>query len=511
MKPLFHLNAHQAPFVAFRRSGRFTTRRRDARVLIRQTLAYLPAQILSPLTQFATAIILTHFLPPADYGLIMLIFASQELIYQGLLSWWASYYLRYAGSFSGEAGQQTLRRTESTVLLISTLLQLVATILLVWIVAPGASGLLYAGACFYVVTRSYLGYLSERARREGDILAYSLLQIGGPLGGLVLTLAVMMIMPVAPGRVLLDFAITHFLVSAALAWRLGVLVWPGRMDRTIIGAAIAFGAPVLISNIFGWFAAHGIRFVVQYGASPTALGLLSVGWGIAIRITAVAAMVVAAAAYPLAVRAMESGDVNGARDQISANSALLLGLIAPCTAGIIAISEPFVALLVAEEYRAATIAILPWALAGSAIRNLRMHGWDQMYLLFEAPRAMVILEFIEALLTALAAFIGLMMGGLVGAVMGAAIAALIIAGADYIYLNRRFGLHAPLSFYLRIMVSTGAMYLALRALPQFGLPLTADWRSIGLAVLFGGAVYGALMLAMFPKLILAKLRRSHQP
>jgi len=476
-------------------------------VLIRQTLAYMPAQILSPLTQFATAIILTHYLPPAGYGLTMLIFASQELIYQGLLSWWASYYLRYAGSFSDEAQQQALRRTESTVLLVSTLLQLIVTVLLVRGIAPDAPGLLYAGACFYIITRSYLGYLSEKARRQGDILAYSTLQIGGPLGGLVLTLALMTILPVAPERVLLDFAIAHFLASAALAWRLGVLVKPGQVDRAIIGAAFGFGVPILVSNIFGWFAAHGIRFVVQYGASPTALGLLSVGWGIAIRITAVAAMVVAAAAYPLAVRAMERGDIEGARSQISANSALLLGLIAPSTVGVIAISEPFVALLVAPEYQAATIAILPWALVGAAIRNLRMHGWDQMYLLFEAPRAMVTLEFIEAALTALAALIGLMTAGLVGAVMGAAIAALVIAIADYIYLNRRFGLHAPISFYLRILASTGLMYLALRILPQLGLPLTNDWRSVGIAVTIGGVVYAALIAILFPKIILAKLRR----
>jgi O-antigen/teichoic acid export membrane protein len=479
-------------------------------VLIRQTLAYLPAQILSPLTQFATAIILTHFLPPAGYGLTMLIFASQELIYQGLMSWWASYYLRYAGSFAEEAKQQALERTESTVLLVTTVLQLVVTILLVRVIAPDASGLLYAGASFYVVTRSYLGYLSEKARRAGDIPAYSLLQIGGPLGGLVLTLALMTILPVSPERVLLDFAIAHFLVSAALAWRLRVLVKPGRIDRAIISAAFGFGVPILISNVFGWFAAHGIRFVVQYGAGPTALGLLSVGWGIAIRITAVAAMVVAAAAYPLAVRAMERGDVDGARNQISANSALLLGLIAPSTVGIIAIAEPFVGLLVATEYQATTIAILPWALVGAAIRNLRMHGWDQMYLLFEAPRTMVILEFIEATLTALAAFVGLMMGGLVGAVMGVAIAALVIAIADYIYLNRRFGLHAPLSFYLRILVSTGLMYLALRALPQLGLPLTQDWRSVGAAVMIGGIVYVALVAIQFPSLILSKLRSFRQ-
>jgi hypothetical protein len=86
----------------------------------------------------------------------------------------------------------------------------------------------------------------------------------------------------------------------------------------------------------------------------------------------------------------------------------------------------------------------------------------------------------------------------------------VIAIADYIYLNRRFGLHAPLSFYLRILVATGLMYLALRALPQLGLPLMNDWRSVAIAVTIGGAVYATLIAILFPGLILSKLSSRQQ-
>jgi O-antigen/teichoic acid export membrane protein len=475
-------------------------------MLIRQTLAYFPAQILSPLTQFATAIILTHYLAAADYGLTMLIFASQELIFQICLSWWTTYFLRYAGQFGAGGDRRDLAGTESAIILATAGLQVAATLILVAVSATKPSPAFIAGACLYVVTRSYLTFLSEKARRDARILDYSFLQIGAPLASLLLTLALMTWLGADPARVLLDFALMHGVIALLVALRMGVIARPGRIDHGILKAALAFGVPVVVSNLFGWFAAHGIRFVVQYGAGPTALGLLSVGWGLAIRLAAMAAMVVTAAAYPLAVREMDRGDPDAARRQLSTNSALLLGLIAPSTVGVIAIADPFVTLLVAPDYRAATIDLLPWALICAAIRNLRMHGWDQMYLLFEAPRPMVVLEGIEAVLTILGSAIGLYLGGITGAVFGAASAALVIALADYAYLNRRFGLHAPLVFYAKIAVATLTMWLALKALPGLGLPMAADWWHILAAVAFGMAVYGTAILILFGGALIRAVR-----
>ncbi|CAN1503325.1 RfbX Membrane protein involved in the export of O-antigen and teichoic acid [Rhabdaerophilaceae bacterium] len=474
-------------------------------MLIRQTIAYLPAQLLGPLAQFAAAIILTHFFSPADYGLTMLIFASQELIFQVVLAWWSSFYLRYAGNYASSAEKVDLHRTESSILILTTALQILVTVGLVLLVSPGFSWLLLCGACLFVVSRSYLAYVSEKARSLGNILAYSALQIIAPVGGLALTVALMQILPADPARVLLDFAITHLLTGLLVAWKLDMLAKPGPFDRRILRAALSFGVPLVISNAFGWIAAHGIRFVVQYGASPTALGLLSVGWGLAIRITAVAAMGVAAAAYPLAVRAIQNGDPEGARNQIATNSVLLFGLIAPSTAGIMIIADPFVTLMVADEYRAATIAILPWALACSAIRNLRMHGFDQIYLLFEAPRAMIVLEGTEAALTVLGAFVGLMAGGLVGSVIGVTFAAAVIAIGDFAYLNRRFKLALNLSQFARVGAATALMCVVLLKLPDVGIPITGHWSSILLAVGIGMVVYGLLIAILFYREVRAGL------
>ena len=470
-------------------------------MLIRQTFAYLPAQLIGPLSQFATAIILTHWLAKAEYGLTMLIFASQELVFLVGLSWWTFYMMRYSGSLNSEQEQQRYRDTETSVILISTLAQIGLTILIIVLSEPDVSYAFYFGACFFTISRSFLNLLSERSRTLGAIKDYSLVQIGAPVGGLILTIGVMYLIGAKPGWVLLVFAIMQTLVGALVGNRLGLLRKPGRIDPEIFRAALTFGIPVVLSGALGWVAGNGIRFVVQYAKGADDLGLLSVGWGLASRLSTVAALVVTAAAYPLAVKAMEVGDSDGARRQLSDNSALLVGVVAPATFGVIAINEPLVRLLIAPEFQAATIALLPWALAAAAIRNIRMHGWDQLYLLFEAPKQMMVLEGVEAALTVLGATIGVFTYGLTGAVIGTLIAAIVVAIGDFFYLRGCFGLRLPLALLLRVLIATGVMFIAVRLLPSIGLDLKATWMSITLAIGIGMLAYALMVVVMFPSLI----------
>lgn len=477
-------------------------------MLIRHTLAYLPAQLLGPLTQFATAIALTHFLDAADYGLTMLVFAAQELVFLVCLSWWTIYQMRYGANHAGLEAQARFKATEAGVLITTAGLQVAATLMVVFLTEPDVSFRFYLGAVLFTLTRSFVNFLSERARKDAAILCYSALQIGAPLGGLLLTLAVMLLLGPRPGWVLFVFALMQGLIAAIVAWRLGVRLAPVAFDRALLLAAFRFGMPVVVASAFGWFASNGIRFVVDAKEGAVALGHLSVGWGIATRLAAVAAMVVTAAAYPLAVRAMEAGDEAGAKRQLSGNSALLLAIIAPATLGVIAISEPLVRLLIAQEFVAETVLILPWALLGAAIRNLRMHGWDQLYLLMEAPRPMLALEAIEAVITVLGAVVGVFAGGMLGAVIGTTIAAALIALGDGIYLTRRYGFAIPFGPFLRVLIAAGAMHGALALLPRLNIVIMPTWPSVMLAIGIGAVIYALAMIAMFPRETLSLVRQA---
>ena len=71
-------------------------------MLIRQTILYLPAQLLGPLFQFIAAVVWTHWLVPDAYGVLAFVIAAQELAFALCLSWWSHYTMRYLGTFEGE-------------------------------------------------------------------------------------------------------------------------------------------------------------------------------------------------------------------------------------------------------------------------------------------------------------------------------------------------------------------------------------------------------------------------
>lgn len=482
-------------------------------MLIRQTLAYLPAQLLGPLVQFATAIVLTYLLGAADYGITMLIFASQELVFILCLAWWTTYMMRYAGSLPDDAARERFRQTERGVLMVTGLLQIIGTFGVVMVSVPGASLGFYLAAALFTFSRSYLHFLAERARKEAAIVDYSLIQIVAPLLGLGLAILLATAIKLTPEQILFLFAIGQAAIGFHVGRRLGLLRHWGPIDRETFRAAFAFGYPVVVSSAFGWVSTNGIRFIVQNTAGIAALGLMSVGWWLAFRLSNLAAMLVTAAAYPLAVKAMENGDRPAALRQFSDNSALLLAMIAPATFGVIAINEPMVRLLVAADFHDMTIAILPWALACAAIRAFRAHGWDQLYLLFEAPYPMLVVEVIEAIVTLAATLVGVLYGGVLGAVIGTTVAGIAVAIGDYAFLHVRFGIRAPFWQFARILLAAATMFLALRALPGLGFAITPHWTSVLITITIGGMIYGAALAALFPRLamgsaqfVLARLR-----
>jgi len=474
-------------------------------VLIRHTLAYLPAQFLGPMAQLGAVLLLTHALGAADYGLVMLIFAAQEVVFLSCLSWWTSYYLRYGGQLAAAQAASTggagagLASTEAAVLLVSALAQLLVTMGIILATDPSLSAAFLASACAYTLTRSLLNFLSERARREAAIGAYTAVQVLGPLGGLALVGGLMWLDATTPTSVLLAFAVVQAVVGLAVAARFGLLVRPGKLDREVLRSARRFGAPVVLAHSLSWLGGNAIRFVVHHGAGAAALGLLSVGWGLATRLSGVAAMVVTAAAYPLAIRAMDAGDADGARRQLADNSVLLLALLAPAGFGFWALSPGFVPWLVASEYQALTVQILPWALLGACVRNLRMHGWDQMYLLFEAPRDMVMLDVIEAVTMTVAAMVGLWWGGVAGAVAVTGAATVALAVLDAWHLRRRFGLVLPLAAYVRVLVAATAMAALLQAASAWGWQAEPRAAPLLLAAAVGATVYLLALTVLFPQ------------
>ena len=369
-------------------------------MLLRSTVRYLPAQLIGPLFQVISVIVWTHVTDQSTLGVVTLVAATYELLQTVFLFWWSQSALRFFGSFQSDEDAARYYGTENAVMLASVAVQsAIALIILHMQIAPGADLALSVAVVGYVVTRSYNLYIAERARVRHEILVYTIQQSAGPALGFLLGLLLIRLFGPEPEWAIAGFAIAQGAAVLAVlpmmrfGWRVGPV------DRAILKQALHYGFPLVLGGGFAWVSANASRFVVSNMLGIGAAGLFAVGYGLGWRTAAVAAMLVTASAFPIAVRKMEEGGSIPALRQLSENGALLTAVLLPSIAGVFLLRWEIVHLLIAPSFQEATLTILPLAAFAGIIRNCRAHFSDQVFLLHRRTHLLIIINGIEAALT----------------------------------------------------------------------------------------------------------------
>ena len=470
-------------------------------MLLKHTLLYLPAQFVGPLFQLLAMIVWTHVVDEHTLGVITLITATHELLQIGFLAWWSQYALRFLGRYQDANDASRFYRTENAVLLISIVLQSAAVIgILLLVIAPDAkTGLLFA-AVAYVMTRSLNVYIGERARAQQQIRVYTIQQVFGPSVGFIAGLVLIKLFGQSAEWPLAGYAAAQ--LTAALivmpTLRRGYRLWP--IDREIVTHALRYGIPLIVGGALGWVGLNASRFIVNEMSGVAAAGLFAVGYGLGQRAAAVAAMLVTAAAFPLAVKSMEQEGSQAGMRQLAANSALLVAILAPSLAGIFMLRTEIVHLLIAAPFQAVTLAVLPLSTLAGAIRNLRAHFGDQVFLLQNRTRWMMAIAAIDASMTVVLSALFLPRWGLPGVAGATVLAALAAASVSFSIGFTRFGLRLPVGHLVRIALATIAMAALLRIFPEARtITVMAAHVAAGAAVYFGALalLYAPSLLRMF--------------
>jgi len=462
--------------------------------LARSTLLYLPAQMFGPMFLFATTVIWTHLLDPASFGVVTYVVAAQELTALVGLAWWSIFVVRFQGRFADAQGER-FRSMDARVVACSMVLQamLAAPTLLSIGVAP-RPGIFFATTAF-LATRTAVGHYSEWARAEHRIGIYTIAQLAAPIIGSALS--ILAVLAFGPDAAIALVAITVGQAIGLAAVMRGLRVWPrlGTFDAELFARARRYGLPLLASGMLSWIAVNGIRLVIEAKDGIVGVGIFSAGWGLGQRLAVVLAMLCTAAAFPLAVRRLDSGDRKGALRQVSINGALMIGLLAPALVGVILLSRPLVHLLIAEQFRNATALILPIAMATSAARMLRVHTGDQMGLLLERTASMTVFNLLDAVLTISGGCVGVVYAGVIGAALGSLAGTFLGSAAAIVFAVRELGLPVPKAALLIVFGATAAMAAVLANLPA---PTTPS--GLGGQILIGAFVYGAVVFLGLPNL-----------
>lgn len=463
-------------------------------MLLRQTILYLPAQLLGPLSQMVATVVWTHYLSPEAIGTYAIIWAIQELAGLVMLSWWSSYLLRYATAFGQPQDRNGLDAMEWAVQIGAAFWQAAFALAALMIVAGVEVDMhLAAAAIAFTVTRNAASHFSDRARARFEITAYSAIQILSGVGGFALALVTISQIAPTPEVLLWSYAAAQLLGLVAGVALMDIKFVKPKVGRHLLRFAWRYGAPLFVASVLVWVGSHAIRFIVQYEQGVAAVGYVTVGWWLGMRLTSFVSVLVISAAFPLAVETIRKVGPQQALPQFATNGALLLSVLVPSVAGVVILNEALSTLLVDPQFAATTIAILPMAVAAGAVRAFKNHGSDQTFLLFERTTLNVWSTIVEAVATVVLCWIGLRMGGLPGAVAGCLAAAIVGQVFSFVVANRLFGYYLRAGDLLRIGAATGAMAAVLIL-----LPLAHTLVGLLAEVAAGVAVYALAIGILYP-------------
>jgi Na+-driven multidrug efflux pump len=152
-----------------------------------------------------------------------------------------------------------------------------------------------------------------------------------------------------------------------------------------------------------------------------------------------------------------------------------------------------------------TLAVLPLSILAGAIRNLRAHVGDQVFLLHNRTRLMVVVAAIDAAVTVVLSAVCIRYWGLVGAAGATVLAALAATAVSFAIGFSQFGLRLPIRHLTRIGLATLAMAALLGQMPEASSPVI-----LAAHIAAGATMYVAVLAAEYTPLLLRIFLRPRQ-
>ena len=169
------------------------------------------------------------------------------------------------------------------------------------------------------------------------------------------------------------------------------LMWPRRsnFDRELARDVIVFGFPLAVSMAIASIIDGGSRLLLAFLDSAQALASYTAASILVQTAIGFIGMAVYTAGYSRVVIAVERDEHAAAQQQLLANGALLLAVLAPASLGLALVGESLATIFVGPQLVPGVVAVIPWIAASTFLGAIRAYHLDQAFQLGKRPQLQV--------------------------------------------------------------------------------------------------------------------------
>lgn len=451
----------------------------------RHSAIYMLGRIVPAAINLGSTAVFTRLAAPDTYAVFVVAYASAQIGSALFFQWLRQGLLRFAPS----ASKSEVVGTIGALYAIQAVITLALTVLLASFTNIQTPELtLLCGAL--TLGQAWFDFVQELQRAEMKSKKYALLfflrsATGLILGALALTLTGSGVWLTL--AVLISFLVppTPFVATAFKG---------ASFDKRLMQKVVTYSWPLIISTSLATAGMVGDRILVAAMMDAAHAGQYGPSVDIARQGIFVFVQGVALAGYPLAIRALEAGDREGAILQLRKNAELLVLIAMPATLGVIAVSESIASVLLGPEYQSSARLLLPISAVASLAMCLRTFYFDQAMQLGKKTGGQVAVSVVILATFISTSAILIPRVGIMGAATALLASQLIGLLASWLIGRVYFKLPFPLTTFIKVLLASAGMYASItifkKFLPQDGM------LSLVLLIVSGAIVYSAAVLAM---------------
>ncbi|GGB07296.1 hypothetical protein GCM10011491_39230 [Brucella endophytica] len=315
-------------------------------MLLRSTLIYGPAILLTRISALLVLVIVTRLLNQEEYGLLTLVVTVGEMTDTALTNWLRIALLRLGGK--GEISRGSLALA-GKVLIGTTALALVISAVASFFVVPARWEEFATAVCVYLVVGAVARFALTVLQMQQRHSAYSLVESLRALLQLILPIAAITVFPdnflvvsLGSSAGMLIAGITAFAVAAR-----HVVTGPPRFTGREL---FMLGIPLIVMALVGFGLNSAERLFLNAYHNAAAVAVFAAAYVLARQPIDMVGNAINMGAFPEVMSRFDEKGATAAAELLSQIMALLMQLCLPVAAMLVALNGPITGLLLPQSY-----------------------------------------------------------------------------------------------------------------------------------------------------------------
>ena len=260
-----------------------------------------------------------------------------------------------------------------------------------------------------------------------------------------------------------------------------------KFSPSLFRAMLAFGLPMVVTEVSWVVFASGDRYVIQILLGSGAVGVYSAAYNICdyVQTSILAALI--SAMQPIFIRIYEESGAPLAIAFLRTFVHSYFLIAAPIVTGFSAVCEPLLTTLASDKYRAGA-ALVPWIIGGMVFAGVSIIGGSGLYTHKRSPVTMTLI-LISAVVNIALNFFLIPRYGILGSAMATLLSYMLLATMMYWAGRRYLAVPMPWLAIGRAVLLATIMYLAIIRISSANAIVTIGLRMVAGVLLYSALVY----------------------